>query len=46
MTLITVTPGPTIRVYRDGALVAEVPLTIHAAGRLIAELAKETWRAN
>lgn len=45
MTLVTVTPGPTLRVYRDGALVAEVALTTHEAGRIIAELAKETFRA-
>jgi hypothetical protein len=42
MTLITVIPGPTLRVYRDGELVAEVELSRGAALTLLAKLAMET----
>lgn len=45
MSLITVRPGPVLCFWRDGALVAELPLTIPAALELIASLARETRNA-
>lgn len=45
MFLITVRPGPVLCLWRDGALVAEVPLAMSAALALIASLALHTRNA-
>ena len=42
MTFVVITPGPTLSVYRDGKLLAEVPLSTQEALHIIAELSKET----
>lgn len=41
MTLIVITPGPTLTVYRDGRPMLEVPLSTQEALHIIAGLAKE-----
>jgi len=40
MVLITVRPGPTIHVWRDGVEVVAVPLTLAAALSLLKDLAE------
>jgi hypothetical protein len=41
MKLAVVTPGPTLAVYDNGRLVAEVRLSLAAALKLISDLARE-----
>ena len=40
MTLITVRPGPTLHVWRDGVEVVSVPLTFGVALSLLKDLAE------
>ena len=41
MTLVIITPGPTLSVYRDGKLVIEAPLSTQEALHIMLEIAKE-----
>lgn len=44
-TLLTVRPGPVLHIWRDGQEVARVPLDLHGALTLAADLLAATARA-